>query len=178
VLYAICMSPYNFDQHRHNYSVWTAARAAQRGFTTTKNIKAAIDNSDLRTFAESDTALTADDFEIFHRKCCRQIIERLDKELPGKTTYGRAAKIIAIYLKTSVIIANKAVCSRSNIIHPPIDNILLSNLTAKVKLPAIRNKRWTLLSEEGYWQLVSTIRSALKSFNWTLEEYWNPEIDN
>ena len=171
------MATYNFNQHRHNYSVWTAARASQRGFTTTKNIKGAIDNCDLQNFSESNFDLTHEEFEAFHRKCCRQIIAWLDKDMPGKTTYGRAAKIVAIYLKTSIIIVNKADCSRSKIIHPPIDNILLTNLSTKINLLAIKNKRWTLLTEEEYWQLVSTIKSAVNSFDWTLEEYWKPEFE-
>ena len=43
---------YTFIDHLHNYSVWTAARAVQRGYTTTKNISAAIDKTELSKLAE------------------------------------------------------------------------------------------------------------------------------
>jgi hypothetical protein len=171
------MSSYNFNQHKHNYAVWTAARAAQRGFTTTKNIKFAIEISGLQKFAESESGTTNEEFEIFHKMCCNKIKASLDEKLPVKTTYGRAAKIIAIYLKTSVVIANQATCARSKIIHPPIDDILLRNLSLKKELTQIKNKRWTLLSESEYWDLVNKIKSVVHLFDWTLEEFWSPEIE-
>jgi hypothetical protein len=36
-------SQYTIDIHRHNFAVWAAARAAQRGFTTVENLKAALE---------------------------------------------------------------------------------------------------------------------------------------
>jgi len=169
---------YTFTQHLHNYSVWTAARAAQRAFTSTKNIKSAIELSSLRAFAESESDITEGDFELFHRKCANEIVESLRPYTGNKSTYGRASKIIAIYLKTSVIIPNKGNCSRSKIIHPPIDGILLKNLSDWLAEPIRKTKPWTLLNEVQYWEMVSNIKSLCKSFDWTLETHWHPELSN
>jgi len=40
--------PYDLAEHRHRFAVWAAARAAQRGFTTVKNLRAALQAADIR----------------------------------------------------------------------------------------------------------------------------------
>lgn len=171
------MPAYSFSQHRHNYAVWTAARAVQRSLTTTANIKKAIEESVLRDFSESENAITETEFQTFHRKCANQIIMSLNRMGVTNTTYGRAAKIISIYLKTAVILPNSGTCKRSSIIHPPIDSILLKNLSVAAGNKSILAVPWTLLDESGYWSLVLQIKSLPKAFNWTLEEYWRPEAN-
>ena len=44
------MADYDIQEHIHRYAVWTAARASQRNFTTTANIRRAIEESGLRDF--------------------------------------------------------------------------------------------------------------------------------
>src|SRR6186713_3093162 len=133
------MKNYDFNQHVHNYAVWTAARAVQRAFTSTANIKYAIEKSELKNFTESDTPLDTTSFEEFHRQCCGHLIEAFKEKKVFNVSYGRAAKIIAIYLKTSIILVNKGNCARSIIIHPPIDNILLTSLSKEPGLSEIKN---------------------------------------
>jgi hypothetical protein len=166
--------PYTFEEHLHNYAVWTAARAVQRAFTSTRNIKEAIEAADLRSFAESPVDLTEQEFEAFHREAANWIMDSLRTNLVANATYGRAAKIIAIYLKTAVILPSRGACTRSRIFHPPIDGILLNNLSADPENPNLVHRPWTQLSEHDYWNLVGQIK-ALKSFDWTLEAYWHPE---
>lgn len=167
---------YSFPDHLHNYAVWTAARAVQRSFTSTKVIKAAIGNSGLRTFSESEAPCSTEDFEKLHRKWAAELMENFTQQGIQGATYGRAAKIISIYLKTAVVLPNKATCLRSRVIHPPIDNILLTCMSqANDKLKAVAKEKWTQLSEGGYWNLINTIRDAGEPVNWQLETYWLPE---
>ena len=56
---------YNFNQHRNNFSMWAAARAVQRNFTTTENIVIAIENSGLRDFVESFKNKSKEEFSFF-----------------------------------------------------------------------------------------------------------------
>lgn len=171
------MTPYTFNQHKHNYATWTAARAVQRNFTKTAKIKTAIEKSDLRQFAESHSPYSADEFDTFHKTCSQQLITAfIELDVP-KVSYGRVAKIISIYLKTSVILCNNGECNRSKVIHPPIDNILLMRLSKFEKLKHLKTTTWTTLDEEKYWNLVSTLRANFEKFDWTLEEYWTPERD-
>lgn len=169
------MKDYSFDQHRHNYATWTAARAVQRNFTTTAKIKHAIEQSGLRSFAQDDTEISIEQFDALHQLWADRIITTLKADGVQSATYGRAAKIISIYLKTSVILCNKAKCYRSSIIHPPIDGILLKSLSALPKLADLKSIRWTQLEKEGYWALTDRLRDHFKSFDWRIEYHWLPK---
>ncbi|KAB7730234.1 hypothetical protein F5984_13760 [Rudanella paleaurantiibacter] len=165
---------YNFEQHLHNYSVWTAARAAQRGYASTATIKAAIENSELRQYAENGLS-DRESFNAFHRRCANDLIHHLSREVGREATYGRAAKIISIYLKTSVILTNKAGCERSKFIHPPIDRILLRRIAEHTKIRKYQKMNWTRLDEVSYWKLVDELSNLFGKFDWSLEEFWSPE---
>lgn len=159
---------YNFDQHRHNFAVWTATRSVQRGFTNTKNISTAIEISGLRDFVETYKSIGKAEFEDFHIKCAQKITTTLKKE---NCTYGIAAKIIAVYLKTSLVIYTKG--KNCEYIHPPLDRILLTNLK---KCNGIKNyiyKPWTRLDKKAYWKLISLIEKQEGKIDWKLEQYWN-----
>ena len=165
------MKNYNFSEHLHRYAVWTAARAVQRGLTSTKNIQVAIDNTDLNQFLDSNLVMSEVDFDIFHRLTANILIESLkDYNL----TYGQAAKIIAIYLKTTVVIRTSGKGELSRIIHPPIDNILLTNINKDKPNLGLKNIRWTQLSEDKYFEVIDNMKSLNFDYLWEIEKYWNP----
>ncbi len=164
---------YSFSEHLHNYAVWTAARAVQRGYTTTKNIKAAIDKTELSFLANKGGIKTSEEFDNFHRKTANILIKQL-ADLVVPTTYGRAAKIIAVYLKTSVVIRDRGKSHLSKIIHPPIDNILLTNLSKTNRGLGLSNIKWTQLSEKEYFELIKKLRTIQLDSFWKLEKYWTP----
>ena len=164
---------YSFIDHIHNYSVWTAARASQRGFTTTKNIKLAIEKTGLKELISPKVQLTPMQFDRFHRKTANIIIDHL-KEKGVTTTYGRAAKIIAIYLKTAIVIRDSGESPLAKIIHPPIDSILLTNLHRKYDELGLSGIRWTKLTEEKYFDLIEKLRTLNFNYFWKLEQYWTP----
>lgn len=164
---------YTFIDHLHNYSVWTAARAVQRGYTTTKNIKAAIDKTELSKLTEKGEIKTPSEFDDFHRKTSKILIEYLSN-LGIPTSYGRAAKIIAVYLKTSIVIRDSGESHLAKIIHPPIDNILLTNLSKKNRELGVSNIKWTQLSENEYFELIEKLRSLHFNSFWELEKFWSP----
>ena len=132
------MENYSFTEHLHNYAVWTAARAVQRNFTTTSNIKIAIEYVGLKEFVLADKPLTVPEFKLLHKEWALNIIESLKALGVSTATYGRAAKIISIYLKRSIILCNKAACDRSSIIHPPIDGILLKKISSVAELKDLK----------------------------------------
>jgi len=160
---------FNFDEYRHNFAVWTAARSVQRGFTTTNNIANAIERSGLRNFVETFNGIGKAQFEDFHVKCAQKITTTLKKE---NCTYGIAAKIIAVYLKTSLVIYTKG--KNCEYIHPPLDRILLTNLKKCNGLKNYIYKPWTKLDKNEYWDLISLIEKQEGKIDWKLEQYWNP----
>lgn len=168
---------YTLDQHIHNYSVWTAARAVQRNFTTTANIKRAIEKTGLRSFALSNTIRDSEQFDSLHVIWSEQLVNAFVDMGAPMCSYGRAAKIISIYLKTSVLLCNRAGCAASPVIHPPIDGILLKNLSEESGLEDLRSVRWTKLDKNQYWGLIERLRSHFGRIDWRLETYWTPELD-
>lgn len=171
------MDNYTFEEHRHNYSVWTAARAVSRNFTTTANVKKAIATSDLRNFTNSNLEPTQEEFDCLHVQWATQLISSLTESTGAIVSYGRAAKIISIYLKTSVVLCNQGNCAKSLVIHPPIDGILLNSIAKKIGLKELTRERWTQLDKENYWELVNKLKTEFGSFDWKLEYFWRPDRD-
>ena len=95
-------------------------------------------------------------------------------------TYGRAAKLVAVYLKATVIMGDGCDSSFGRNLHPPIDRILLrglasSDITSPHKA-AWRSINWTQLNEFAYDELIRQLRSTIPGDApfWTIEEYWEP----
>jgi hypothetical protein len=176
------MENYTFSHHKHNFAVWTASRAIQRGFqgSETSNIKKIIERSELQKFANDVLDCTSEEYDKFHSRCSLQLIRafaKLESNIgtDNVLSYGRAAKIIAVYLKTCVIFCSNGECNKSKFIHPPIDNILLIQMSQIDALRDLKNIKWTQLNEKGYWNAVSRIKKHFGRLDWTLEEYWTPE---
>lgn len=170
------LSNYSFKEHVHRYAVWTAARAVSRDFTTTANIKLAIEATNLREFVDGRGECNHEAFEQMHRKWAKDISDFLSTKVdPKKSTYGRAAKVISIYLKTAVIISENGLGAISEVIHPPIDAILLNEIAKITGKKKYALRRWTKLDDTEYWSLVSELREDFPSFNWKIECCWSPE---
>ena len=169
--------PYDFNEHKHRYAVWTAARA-QRAYATTEIIENAINATDLQAFSKQTELISQEAFDAKHHQWCLSMISYLQAYQAKKMdcTYGRAAKIIAIYLKTAVILPNKGASPICDVIHPPVDRILLANIGKKIDLKAHIKLGWTSFCEEHYHELMKIIRDHHDilgcSFNWRLEENW------
>ncbi len=175
----ICSSmnkTYTIQNHIHNFAIWTAARASQRDFAKTKYIQAAIASTDLKAFAEGKLPQIkqAMEFDQFHKKTCQAIIDFFKTHNLPHCSYGRAAKIVAIYLKTAVIMPSRGEGNLASIIHPPIDSILLNNLHQEPEYKKLRlNERsWTKLEKEEYWDLWEQLKTIQKEPYWALERFW------
>ena len=154
---------YTFTEHLHNYAVWTAARAVSRNFTDTKTIKIAIEKTGLKGLIDSKEVFTVDSFDCFHRESANSIINYLksvDQKLIDKATYGRAAKIIAIYIKTISVVRDSGISNLSKIAHPPIDRILLTNAGKVYKDLGLNKINWTQLTENKYFELIKKFRTT------------------
>lgn len=165
---------FRFDDHVHRFAIWTAARAVSRNFTHSNAVRNAIELTRLRDFVEERLILNSESWSLFHINTCEQIVSALSRSGAKNASYGRAAKIVAIYLKTAVIIPNRTNDSRLEIVHAPIDAILLATLYKAHNLSRLRTEKWTLFSKEDYWSLISFLEQLGLPINWRLEAYWNP----
>jgi len=151
---------YSKYQHRHNFSVWAAARAAQRAFTDVETLRTALEASDIKSFIQEPCGRAA--FDEAHKTWCGQIIGHLQEVGISKATYGRAAKLVNVYLK-SMIVLRDLESEEADYIHPPIDRILLKSLARDESISAsdrkiLREIRWTKLTEKGYFDLIGVLK--------------------
>jgi hypothetical protein len=158
-----------FNTYLHEYAIWTAARAAQRGFTTTAEIRKAIEATSLQADCnDAGIKWSEEHFDAKHKEWANIMMEQLKAK---DCSYGRAAKIIAIYIKTAVILPNKGEGELASVAHPPIDRILQMELKKAGYLKQILS--WTSLDESDYMHLIKKLRgySEFKPF-WQVEKYW------
>jgi hypothetical protein len=174
--------PYDLFEHRHRFSSWAAARAAQRGWknASIKNLRDAIENCGIVTFLRNDDAMFIDKegFKKHHKIWCRLIVDFLNSRGLSNVTYGRAAKLVGVYIKSMVIIGPDSNSSLAVVAHPPIDRILLRNLS---NAPEIENHlrercrliNFTELDEQSYYDLISQLRRSLGDDEpfWSLERF-------
>ena len=174
-------SPYTIETHKHNFAVWTAARAVQRNFTNTNTIALAIETAQLHTEVQrlEHKEVSVIDFDKWHSEMSNKILKSLTlKPEDKREQYGRAAKIIAIYIKTYHILGNPT-SSLSEFAHPPVDRILLAALFKKNKKLTklnVADTAWTNLTEKDYFEVIDALRiiqhkHELKYF-WMIESAW------
>ncbi len=172
---------YDVQEHAHRFAVWTAARAATRGMAggSTENIEKAIGRANLRNFLEANEGQKSIlDFHSYlekHYVFCTEIIAYFNK-IKLECTYGRAAKIVAVYFKTRLL--NLENHPLINVIFPPIDSVLLKNLADKSpELKFLADKKWTQFDAEGYEIAIKSIEKWSVKNNlkfWEVEKYWRP----
>ena len=174
---------YSLFTHRHNFAVWAAARASQRGFTTVSNLKVALETSKLPVAIQNpqEWPTSAEQFDSFHSLYCHRIVDHLTTAGVPHVSYGRAAKLVAVYLKSMIVISEHGRSTFAAIIHPPVDRTLLKNLARDRYFDQqlrdyCRNLNWTGLSESDYCALIEEFRrnGLDKPAFWMLEKYWDP----
>ena len=169
---------YTEFKHKHNFSVWAGARAAQRGFTNVELLRDALDQCGVTDFSENLNLINnVDDFNIKHKEWCESICDYLNEKGVQKVTYGRAAKLIAVYLKSIIVLPNIHT-PQASFIHPPIDRILLQNLSkhsavTQENKKLLKNTNWTELDETNYLKVLQVICNIIGTEpNWKIEEFW------
>jgi hypothetical protein len=177
---------YDHFEHRHRFAVWAGARAAQRAFTTVENLRDALESTTIRAFLLEPASLEIDaqSFETCHRKWCNTIVKFLSGRGIEKATFGRAAKLIAVYLKAMVVIGVHSQSRLAAVAHPPIDRVLLQNLASSPEIESPHKSKWrattwTTLDERSYYELISELRSVVPDGEplWKLEQYWTVTND-
>lgn len=177
---------YDLFQHRHNFAAWAAARATQRGFTRSEYLIQALTQCGVVAFLTNPTSLNTDRgaFDTRHRQWCSAICRLLEEQGVSDATYGRAAKLVAVYLKSMVVLGSASESRLAAVAHPPIDRILLQQLSRSDAIESQdkkswRKTNWTELGEEQYYELIEQLRVCLKPGQpfWMLEEYWSPTSD-
>jgi hypothetical protein len=136
----------------HRFAAWTASRAirAEKGI----DYPAVFKIMDSLGYVKKISHITYfDKYSDKHEGLVVEIKERL-KKAGAKSTFGIAAKILAVYLKTAVIIPNIH-SPVSTQIYPPIDSQVLKYLTSRgcTKLP----KSWKAMTISDYNKVILAV---------------------
>ena len=182
------MTEYSIGEHRFRFAAWTASRAAGRGIKdwSTSTVQKVLEQTeglheiayDLKKLPEPK------EFDDRHENWCKGIVSKLE-EKGIKVSFGRAAKIVNIFLKTLTLGCDPhgELSAKIAAVHPPIDRVLLSAL---VKNNADERKhwetsdgklrRWTSLGFDEYSVIVEGVRKVTKLDDglWTIERHWKP----
>ncbi|MCJ2063384.1 hypothetical protein MKK63_11755 [Methylobacterium sp. J-088] len=188
---------YSLIEHRHRFAAWAAGRAAgTKGCRfAVEEGRGLIEGTDIPLYAADRQGApeTPEDFDGRHRLWREQMVAQAQaKRIGGANgcfTHGVAAKLINIYLKLTVICSLSPLAqeepSRADIIHPPIDRLLLLALAqhAKVAEPFKRTSDchwrkyaalgWSNFNSEDYENVIGEVRRFSNGKPlWTIEEYW------
>jgi len=173
------MVNYSHFQHRHNFAVWCAARAVQRNFAKTPVLKEALEKSGVAKFIRQneDKPISQEDFDKLHADWCDSILQTWENKNVKGSSYGRAAKLIAVYIK-SMTIVRKEQSSLSEVAHPPIDRMILQNISKDKTIkhpnrPYWKAINWTEMDKAQYLNLISDFRMVFQREPfWHLEQFW------
>lgn len=174
---------YTHLEHRHRFAVWTAARATQRHFLggTSEAIARVMAKSELRKYVATPdlhSNITADRYDALHKDWCNDLIKRFKDSEELTISFGRAAKLAAIYIKSMVILGPSSSETLVLHAHPPIDGQVLKGLSKDATLPPRSRSRyrattWTKLDQQGYTALIAQLRLDFPGEPmWTIERYW------
>ena len=181
--------PYDMIEHRHRFAAWAAARAVQRGWRSsrTEKLRDALHGCGVTDFVCSPESRIIDErrFVEFHRQWCREVIKSLTQQGVAGATFGRAAKLVAVYLKVMVVLSPAGDCDLARVAHPPLDRTELQKVAAEADVDSQykhlwKTVNWTQLTEENYYSLMGQLRALIPSSDpfWTLEQYWNGADDS
>jgi hypothetical protein len=170
---------YSHFQHRHNFAVWCAARAVQRKFAKTPILKKALEKCGVSAFVQENggKGIPQAKFDELHEQWCKAILKTWEQEDVKGASYGRAAKLVAVYLKSMIVVQNDG-NRLSDVAHPPIDRILLQNIS-KDKAITHPHKSgwkaiaWTALDKAAYTYLIADFKQVMGGKPlWAIEKYW------
>lgn len=196
--------PYSMLEHRHRLAVWVAGRAyARRGSGHTMEVaQALIENAGLMAIASPNDLPEPSEMDGFiHARIAA--VQRAAVDVPKhkhwKTgdlqslvcTYGRAQKLVNMYLKSKIICSGYAEDNNQvAALHPPLDDQLLTAIdNNRDQCPAeskdrfeeewskarALGKKWTQFNQETYEAYIKAIRSFLAGRPlWHIEYLWQP----
>ncbi len=179
------MTGYNIDEHIHRFGVWTAARAASKSRLSNSEVAELIDTIRLRKKVEDlgkSNSLSVGFYHEWIKETGNTMLKTVSETEYKKTkkenfkndnfTFGLAAKIISIYIKTVEVVPSKGESPLSHIAYPPIDSILLKSINTVYGLNL--RHQWSTFDWERYEKTMLMIRQLFPDLPmWKIEINWN-----
>ena len=182
-------SDYSLGEHRHRFACWAAARAASRKLAGGSNraMRIALEDSALPGVLLGPPQRwpqSAAEYDRAHSRWCGDVVSSLHGQGVETATYGRAAKLVAVYVKAMIVCGGEAESALGQVAHPPIDRLLLQALARQSCFPSQlrqewRRTSWTTLDVDGYDEVILSLREAGLDYQgfWRAERWWSGDGD-
>jgi len=172
---------YTIEEHKHRFSAWAAGRAASVNGCrfSVEQAQTILEDAGLsRLFANSNNLPLPQDIDKSHRNWRKNVIATANNN-GLNFTHGVAAKLINIYLKVGFVCGGHHADARVRALHPPIDSVLLKELSAqdvggfhRVWNDA-RRICWSKFNSSQYETVIDRIRVSMPNQAlWEVEQYW------
>lgn len=176
---------YEIHQHKHSYAIWTASRAWNRklkggGLTLAQQLIELTGLKDVRGPAD-----IAPDVDAWLLAKMRLIVDYADQNQIQGINYGRAQKLVNIYLKTKLVCGGHETHPNVSQLHPPLDRELFDGLRrvfrkqktsdAAVAFAAAQRacSAWTKFELQDYLAHIEAIKIFMDGQPlWMVEEHW------
>jgi hypothetical protein len=172
---------YAIEEHKHRFSAWAAGRAASvKGCRfSVEEAKAILEAAHLNQLLSTpDNLPPPQETDNTHREWRINVITAAQAH--GLIfTHGVAAKLVNIYLKAGFVCGGHHAHDRVHALHPPIDSVLLGELSAQNfgglqrAWKEARRICWSNFNSEQYETVINNIRASMPNQAlWEVEQYW------
>ena len=175
---------YTIEEHIHRFAIWTSARAASKSRLKNEEVASLITESKLREKVLSinnDSLLTQMDYHNWIKQIGEEMLILVKNKAYPETnkknfkndnfTFGIAAKIISIYIKTAVVLPSNGESNLAKIAYPPIDSILLKNINESYNKKF--NTNWSKFDWLSYCEMILNLKDVFQcDLNWEIEQKW------
>lgn len=175
--------PYTIEDHNHRLAAWAASSAASASrlcrFTVHEGVAILEACGFVAAFSSPEQLPLAADLAAKHREWRDEVIAAAANQ--GLIfSHGIAAKLINSYLKVRFVCGGHHANTRVQMLHPPIDALLLKELAAvdfggNARLwRKFHRARWSKFDSATYEDVIALIRSSLPPGEplWKVEEHW------
>ena len=174
---------YTIEEHHHRFAAWAASSSASASPLCRFKVRAGVTILEKSGFVPSffsPSQLPAPSaLDAKHRKWRKDIIAAAANE-QLTFTHGVAAKLINCYLKMRFVCGGHHADNRVQMLHPPIDEVLLQKLAVvnyggnAKQWRHFRNARWSKFDSSTYEEVIALIRSSLPLNEplWKIEQHW------
>ena len=173
--------PYTIGEHKHRFSAWAAGRAANVSGCrfSVEQAKTILETAGLNQLLANPSNLPLpQDTDNYHREWRNAVIVAARNQ-GLNFSHGVAAKLINIYLKAGFVCGGHHSDERVRALHPPIDSVLLDELSARNvggfrrAWNEARRIRWSKFDSAQYEAVIINIRASMPNQAlWEVEQYW------
>jgi hypothetical protein len=174
---------YTIETHHHRFAAWAAATAARASKLCRFSVKQGFQIIDSIGFGPDfsfpNNLPHPSRFDMIHGTWREKAIYEAKNLKINGFTHGVAAKLINCYLKARFVCGPNFNDLNTQLIHPPIDRVLLESLERidfggqKAKWKSLKTRGWSNFNSGEYQEAIQILKKSMGHKElWRIEEFW------